>query len=375
MNPTLTLPNFARHKSIPPISSTLPIYSIPPINKSMIKQCPVLSPTHDPLLLPISPLRSPVIAISPLRSPVIAISPLRSPVISISPLRSPVIAISPILATSPLRSGLRSPVRSPVRSPIIARSPLYVPKIGMIKDNGGSKIVEDSESKSYKMKKTVLQPGENPWLQKRVEGCNEIKIMAITPIGKISMVPTSDRRPEQTPRRVPMSPTRALKLRVIGEKNIDPMMNVSIYLDCGKEDREYNYVAERMKKITNNTITQQKKYATELRDIISISGRVKENKFEEALSIYENNQVYYQDRLDDKMMELSKIKTELTNLEYWFGQIIEPIIEGEEEICKEHELVKITKGRTAYCDPELYEYIEPFTEKNKINIERIQRIR
>lgn len=248
------------------------------------------------------------------------------------------------------------------------RSPLYIPKIGVAKGMPATP-------------RTLLQPGENPWLPPKVEGDTDIKITAITPIGTIAMVPTCDKRPPPTPRRPPPTPTRHLTLRVIdkttGNTYIDPILTTTIYLDCTKpEDQDYNHVAQRMRTIANtiatNNMTLEKQYFTVLRPLINVSGRVTAAVFEEALSIYENNQVYYQDRIDDKTLTMDAIKTELTALEHWFAHIIEPKAIDDVEAWRERELIKITKGHTAYCDPELYQYIQPLSDTIRAIIQRLQ---
>jgi len=245
-----------------------------------------------------------------------------------------------------------------------ARTPLVIPRIGIVKGSHNN----DS----------ILKPGENPWLISKNERSAEVKITAITPIGTIAMVPTLDKRPPPTPRRVPppiattpapgQTPTRHLTLRVIdentGDVKIDPLLSATIYLDCTRpEDQDYNHVANKMRAITENTITLQKQYINQLRPLPKIHGKVSHDIFEEALSVYENNQVYYQDRIDDHGLDAPTIKQKLTELEHWFMHIIEPSVKGRDqdeiEARKEREQSKITRGISAYCDPELYPYITP----------------
>lgn len=238
------------------------------------------------------------------------------------------------------------------------RTPLINPKIGSVKGKMGRKRENE----------------ENPWIVINMEKKCEIKITAITPIGTIAMVPTTDIRPK-TPRRIlPATPNRNLKLKVIddetGDNKIDPLLKATIYLDLSKpEDKDYNHVANKMRSITNSTISLQKQYSNELRELPKVYGKVTHKIFENALSVYENNQVFYQDKIDDKSLDMSFIKEKLTELEYWFMCIIEPAprVKNEEEIkeWKEREKFKISKGITSYCDPELYKYITPAGEEIK----------
>jgi hypothetical protein len=112
-----------------------------------------------------------------------------------------------------------------------------------------------------------------------------------------------------------------------------------------------------MRAIAANTMTLQKQYCTVLRPLINVGGKVSVTVFEEALSIYENNQVYYQDRIDDHSISIDAIKAGLTELERWFANIPEPKPVDDVEAWREREIQRQTKGLTAYCDPELHKYI------------------
>jgi len=225
--------------------------------------------------------------------------------------------------------------------------PLIIPTIGLIK--------------TPKKSSSKLE-NEDPWIPPKTDGPPDIKIAAVTPIGTIAMVPTSDKRPA-TPKRLSITPRQHLTLKIINGTE-DPILTTAIYLDCTKqEDQDYHHVSEKMRKISTNTMTLQKQYSNEYKPLIDIRGKVSHSIFEEALSIYENNQVFYQDRIDsigEGQQDLDTIRIGLTTLEHWFGCIIEPKSQDDLISWKERELFKITKGLTAYCDPELYKYIQPF---------------
>lgn len=249
-------------------------------------------------------------------------------------------------------------------------SPLYIPKIGMVK-------TPSVTSPTYRVVPTtpsqLLAPGENPWLPPKVDGSSDIKIAAITPIGTIAMVPTCDKRAPVTPRRLPPTPNRHLTLRVVdentGETKIDPLLTTTIYLDCTRpEDQDYNHVAQHMRDITVTTTTLQKQYSNTLRLLTNVTGRVSQRIFDDALSIYENNQVYYQDLIDDKTVDIQVIRDGLTTLEHWFASIIEPKATDDLAAWRERESLKLTKGITAYCDPELYQYIQPLPDNIRLQI-------
>jgi hypothetical protein len=247
--------------------------------------------------------------------------------------------------------------------PDAPRTPLVIPKIGI----GKGEVKRDD----------VLQADENPWLPPKTEGSTDVKIAAITPIGTISMVPTIDKRPPPTPRRLPQTPGRHLTLNVInertGETRIDPLFTTAIYLDCTKrEDQDYHHVTNKMRAITANTLTLQKRYITELKPIPNIVGRVSHTVFEEALTVYENNQVYYQDRIDDHKLDMETIRSRLTELEHWFVCIIEPRPRDDIDSWRERELSKLTRGTSSYCDPELYKYIRPLGPHQQLFIKQQQ---
>lgn len=238
--------------------------------------------------------------------------------------------------------------------PCAPKTPLITPRIGMSQTN----------------KQDNHQNEENPWLPCRNEGSLNVKIAAITPIGTIAMVPTSDRRPVPTPRNISTpryqnslkSPGKFLTLKVINEDGKiqkDPILDATIYLDCNKT-KDYKYVANKMKTLSENTLSLHRQYKNILKPLINISGKVSSKEFETALQIYENNQVYYQDRIDNKDMDLSVIKYSLTQLEYWFLLIIEPMSNTIDDV-REREHFKLRKGISSYCDPELYNYITPAT--------------
>lgn len=246
-------------------------------------------------------------------------------------------------------SVMFSPIIPSIPSPAIPHAPttpLLIPNIGIAKSNNAP------------TPSTILAPDEDPWLPQRTEGSSEVKIAAITPIGTIAMVPTTDKRPP-TPRRLPFTPGRHLTLKVVNDPDPnDPILTATIYLDCTK-DQDYDHVAARMRSITENTLTLQRQYKNNLKPLINVVGKVSSEVFEEALLIYENNQVYYQDRIDNNDLDIKTIQDRLTELEYWFLCIIEPRSNDNITDWIERERTKLIKGISAYCDPELYPYITP----------------
>lgn len=355
MNPSLVLPKFARNKVKTDVQQPVVPESIPPS-----------SPRITTLIVPTrSPATAIINGVTPGRSP--ARSPATAIINGVTPPRIPIPVRSPTIVNGVTPPRIPIPVRSPIaKGP---NSPLYIPRIGIMKEMPNRGPTSPN----------VLSPEENPWLPPKVEGAGELKITAITPIGTIAMVPTCDKRPPPTPRKLPQTPNRNLTLRVVdehtGEAKIDPLLTATIYLDCTKpEDRNYDYVAQRMRVITETTAGLQHQYSTQFRTLINVSGRVSQRMFEDVLAIYENNQVYYQDRIDDQAIPIQSIKDGLNALEQWFGCIIEPKPRDTDELEAWHdrEMKKLTKGVTAYCDPELYKYIIPFNETLRAHIKQLQ---
>jgi len=178
-------------------------------------------------------------------------------------------------------------------------------------------------------------------------------LTGLTPIGELKKVPTSSIVPMRTPRTIPQPKVES--------KEQDPILGAQIFLDLtSKEVRPYDYVSKHMKAISETTLNLRKNYRNELKPLPKVSGLVSTTVFENALDIYENNQVFYQDQIDDGIIEREAIARDLTALEHWFMQIIEPKPRGSElESRNAREQLKLTKGVSGYCDPELYEYIGP----------------
>lgn len=258
----------------------------------------------------------------------------------------------------------KSSFQQTIIPPKIASPTLTLPKIGtprlIISDNHNL-IPPNIMTPKLKISEPISDIEENPWIPPKPEGNTDVKIISSTPIGTIPLVPTCDMRPPTPKRLVNKYPKNSQKvvLNIINEPKIDPLLTTAIYLDCTKqEDRDYNHVSNKMKSITN-VISLHRKYLTQLKPIPNISGKVSHKDFEEALSIYENNQVYYQDRLDDKSIDVKTISQRLTELEYWFICIIEPkpLIQEDVQQWRDRELFKIKNGLTSYCDPEVHKYI------------------
>lgn len=203
---------------------------------------------------------------------------------------------------------------------------------------------------------TSIEPDEiNPWIHIPQVGSDDINIAGATPLGTIARVPTSDIKPPSTPR---MLPSRAPE--PLAPLEPDPIINASIYLNL-TQDESYDYVANRMRELTAAATDLRKQYQNELQPLPSVSHHgcdpVSSDEFEEYLSIYENNQVYYQDRIDDGSLTSSEISRCLTALEQWFTSIREPSDNLDPQGYAQRQQNLADTGISAYCDPELYRYI------------------
>jgi len=194
---------------------------------------------------------------------------------------------------------------------------------------------------------------EDPWIYQRTDAFTDIKITAITPLGNIAPVPTSDKGHASHNGVTSKKQIPNKNVVNVSEEVTEPSKIAPIYLD--NSDRDYDFVSKKMHSISIRTMSLQKQYCTKLKDMPDVYGRVSVKVFDELLSVYENNQVYYQDRLDDETMSIEDIKTNLTKLEWWFSRIIEP---KENEGRRERETNKTTKRITSFCDPELHKYIQ-----------------
>jgi len=258
---------------------------------------------------------------------------LTSPYISSSPkIRSPTVPRTPNrTATSPYYKCLQSP-KTPktsfvLRSPYSSQ-PLYSPK-------------------------------RDPWVYISTENERSSKLIGIDEYGNIAKIPTVDYPLPQTVRYI-----------IEDSDSTDDSINLydyDIYLDQkNSKGRDYNFVAQNMKNISIQTNNLRSLYANKFKSYDkNIKGRVSLEIYEELLEIYENNQVYYQDCMQNESMTYDHLCEALTELEYWFICIIEPYDHNDPDLDKDdynewksREQFKINKGFSGYCDPDLYFYIK-----------------
>ena len=224
------------------------------------------------------------------------------------------------------------------------------------------KIFYDQKPKNLKSKKHQ----NNPWIVKISD--EFFSMSGLTPIGTIDKVPTTPRRSKCSKcRTVPVkrmcaTPRRSVRLNIIRDDmcTIDPLLAATIYLDFTKsEERPYNYVAEHMQNLSSNISSLQKQFSNTYNELVPLSGIVTNAQFEQALAIYENNQVYYKEMLEKNKITFDEFKKGLNELEQWFIVIIEPA-SGDYDEWREFEKSKLRNGYSKYCDKDVTCVIESF---------------
>ena len=244
-------------------------------------------------------------------------------------LRSPTVPKTPTskLVSSPYHKYLQSP-RTP-KSPFAIKSPYEI-------------------QSPYNAK-------SNPWVYNSTANERFTKIIGIDEHGNLCKIPTVDYQLPQINRSVVEDNDESNDYILIGD----------IFLDQkNSKGRDYNYVSQNMRSIALQTNNLRSFYANKFRPFDkNIKGKVSLEEYEELLEIYENNQVYYQDCIENGSLTYDQLCVYLTELEYWFICITEPYNYSEYDVddymeWKTREQFKLNKGYSGYCDPDLYFYIK-----------------
>ena len=220
-------------------------------------------------------------------------------------------------------------------------------------------------SKTLQISQTPMRLDDNRWKDESIweeaAVSKMTKIVSLTPVGSVVSVPTSKIKPP---------PTRRL-CHVEEAEDSNPIANVTMYMDTSNTN--YVAVAEKMKAISKATLDARNLHFNTLYHLPKVKkGKVTRAKFEELLSIYENNQVYYQDELDANNITEQQAKEGLTELEHWFIMFVEPKTREDKEGVIIRERYKLETGYSAYCDKVLYPYITPATEAMRQEIRTLQ---
>lgn len=205
--------------------------------------------------------------------------------------------------------------------------------------------------------RNAMTPGslKDAWLP-TIDDVVKITIIGVQSNGMINPVPTNT-KPLMTPRRI-LTPGKYLKL-VVQEPKRDPILSASVIVSSEKSGQLSQTTSQHMKSVISTVKEIGKKFVNVEKPLPTVQGQVTLTDFQYLLSIYENNQVYYQDCLDDKSLLESEIRKRLQDLEKWFISISEPCDLQDPTLHVQNENFKRTKGYSAYCDPVLYRYITP----------------
>jgi len=129
----------------------------------------------------------------------------------------------------------------------------------------------------------------------------------------------------------------------------------SIQFPVGHRKEEGSSVAAHMRSLMNVTNSFANCYHTTYKNLLPFKGHVDQQQFNEALAVYESNQVYYQECIDNQSLTTEEITVGLVELERWFAAIMEPL---SNDNAVDHRKFLQDKGVTAHCDPELYPYLK-----------------
>jgi len=180
---------------------------------------------------------------------------------------------------------------------------------------------------------------------------NPIRYIGLTPIGTIQRVPTGVHR--NTPP-VVFLPTY--------QRKTDEDTSIAQYIETlphFDDTREAKSASAGMRSIKDFHATQRNKFI----ECPKLTGLVSQEKWEEVLQIYENNQVYYQECFQQREMKREQANQKFTLLEQWFMLIIEPLpstgSKEDYEAWKNRELNKLKTGHSEYCDSEIYPFLGP----------------
>jgi hypothetical protein len=128
-----------------------------------------------------------------------------------------------------------------------------------------------------------------------------------------------------------------------------------ISIPLGYRDEERKQVATHMRSLAEITSHFGKRHRTKYLGLPDAPLIATVEQFNEYLLIYENNQVYYQEQLEEPQADQVILGAGLVALERWFAAIQEPEdIEG----ALEHRQFLAKRGVTAHCDPELYPFLQ-----------------
>lgn len=180
--------------------------------------------------------------------------------------------------------------------------------------------------------KRTRDPEHDPWVVKPIKNPSFV-LTGVNPIGTVHTVPT-------TVRKICTTRLRATAPEPVYDDNVAIPAPIQWYQ--APDDKVAAHMRE-LCQVQKNTTKQE----NILRPLMS---RI---TFAQALEIYENNQVYYQDRLERGDMPQAEIIQQLNELEQWFIVLMEP------NTTTEQLRQKLIRGYSEYCALPLRSYITP----------------
>jgi hypothetical protein len=216
-----------------------------------------------------------------------------------------------------------------------------------------------------------------PWLNLNKTGPKIIpQIIGLLPNGEYRKVPTEKkairRKDEKREFLHKLKPAQSDGISSESvkspKKDEDNILNMSIFLDLTADNGgTSNDVKNKMINITQEIKSVQKNLKNKFKNCPEVEGIVTQEIFDQCRDIYENNQVYYQQKFEDNKITKEVFSEKVSILEEWFICIIEPkpnpskieknIYEQEVEDWLEREHDKLKNLYSCYCDPDIHEYL------------------
>lgn len=264
------------------------------------------------------------------------------------------------------------------------RSVILTPKIENGEKKRNKNVVAKKPMTSSRHKRTTgpILPCfrnrniDNPWIYendviKRPRSC----IRSLSIIGKLERVPTVSNEKYRILTEPKFSENKKKKMIDMSIK-IDPIIKTPFYFKNKNADpKEQKIVSKKMRKISENIINMSYDYINELLVVPFDVTEVKDiNNFNKMLELYENNQNFYAEKLENHDITKEELSKELTILEEWFCNIVEPKPKNSYDVddWKYREQFKIENGFSVFSDENLREFIHPLKKELLDNIKNKQ---
>lgn len=244
--------------------------------------------------------------------------------------------------------------------------------IGLFSSSHDSKNIPNNNElfSSYIESKRIDTPAKNktinpelrkkdlePWLNINKMGPKvKTEVIGLLPGGEYMRVPTE----RKTTKRSEITPFYQKLKQSDDIKTDEVILNMPLFLDLtvdngGKSDD----VKNKMNILSQAIKSNQKNLRNKFKDCPEVEGLVSNETFIICRDIYENNQVYYQQKFEDGKITKEVFSEKLSILEEWFICIIEPKPTDTNDIDDwiEREKDKLKNLYSSYCDPDIYQYL------------------